>query len=208
MMMLAKTGNLSSVRADLAKLGHDVERYEATMRDHDRRHGSINAEIVPGAPACWYVVVPKPGMMSQAAAHLMRRRFGIYQPLLTKSRTQFGKMMSYKSPLFPGYLFVFVWGIDAQWTRIANCPGVSRLLMIGDKPAVMRSDYIMDLQREELVSEGLGGYRKRLRSKRSKGAYDRDFRVTMSTKSYWSGIDRLDTQERIGLLHKALSLPS
>src|SRR5437588_12517795 len=68
-------------------------------------HGRGHVAGQAGEPA-WHIVRTELGRETIAAAHLAGRRFGIYLPMIDSV------------PLFPGYLFVFAWGITDQWRRI------------------------------------------------------------------------------------------
>lgn len=85
-----------------------------------RANPSVRLEAKPEAP-CWHVVAAIPGQESVAAAYLISRHAAIYLPVKD------GR------PFLPGYLFVFAWGLDSQWRRILDAPGISGVLASGER---------------------------------------------------------------------------
>jgi transcription antitermination factor NusG len=119
-------GNLAAVFLDYAK------RAEQVMRDMDARRGKRDAEVVEGISPSWHVLLIEPQREATAAGHLVGRRFGIYLPMLYRKMVSRGRLIEQSRPMFPGYLFVFVWDLDTHRGRIMACPGVSGVLMVDD----------------------------------------------------------------------------
>jgi transcriptional antiterminator RfaH len=72
--------------------------------------------------------------------------YKIYQPLLREQRRSHGCKIIATPPLFPGYLFVWVvrgWW-DARWAA-----GVRRLIMDGERPAVVSDQIIDEIRKRE-----------------------------------------------------------
>ena len=172
--------------------------------------GPLNAELVANAESGWYVVSTHPAHELIAAAHLSSRRFGVYVPTLEdvvfgpKGKRRLSRRM------FPGYVFVFVWGIAQHVARIHACPGVARVLMLGDEhPAPIGQDFIDDAQAAEArsiaLAEGLY-WRGKKERKRWRNRADPENLLISSPKCYLSNIESLDGEARVGLLQKALGL--
>src|SRR5690348_11148010 len=102
--MLAKNGNMLDVYADVAR------RAEREAMMVEEKQGSFAAEIVAGCAPSWHLIRTVPVRESLAASHLIGRRFGTYLPTFGRDDVLpvSGKVKAGK-PLFPGYLFVFVW---------------------------------------------------------------------------------------------------
>ena len=193
-------GNMDDVFRALAERA--TERAE--------RIGPLNAELIANAEAGWYVVSKHPAHELVAAAHLSARRFGVYVPTLEdvvygpKGKRRLSRRM------FPGYVFVFVWGIAQHVARIHACPGVARVLMLGDEhPAPIGQDFIDGAQAAEArsiaLAEGLY-WKSKNRRKMKRRAWTEPEILTSSPKCYFSNIDSLDDESRVGVLHKALGL--
>lgn len=176
------------------------------------------AELAPDAVAQWYVVLVEPGRERIAAAHLAGRRFGVYLPERDDVRVVRGKPLARTYPLFPGYLFVFCWDIDHSKRRIEACPGVTELLKIDGRYAVLSETDIHDIRREENRARPLKMMietvsRKKSRWRRSRLSADT---VTIREQAIgdneivsvrtWSALHDLDDAGRVGVLRKALSL--
>ena len=58
--------------------------------------------------------------------------FTVWLPRIRLRRVVSGRKRIVTPALFPGYLFVF---IELQWHEVRRCPGVTRLVMDGDRPA-------------------------------------------------------------------------
>jgi transcription antitermination factor NusG len=209
--MLAKIGNMGRVYRTFAETQEITSAAERSMEATMRRATPLEAEIVPGCDPMWYVVLPLAGCAGIAARHLIRRRFGLYQPMIERVvYTRRGRVKR-KETMFPGYLFTFIWDVDKHFHRVRNCPGVLGFLMDRERPVAMPDRFIMRMQVEEFISEGLGQATRRFRRRYRKQALNGHFEpveFTISTKSYWRQAVDLEGPERIGLLHKALGLPS
>ena len=184
------------------------------------RANPFEASLVAGSRPHWHVIVTEPNRESTAAAHLVARGFGTYLPEFDEVVVIRGKRRVRRQRMFPGYLFVFIWAVETQWRRISACAGVSRLLLCGDKPAVLSDKDINDIQTEEfknlvnntpLFVETKKKRRKRLKRwerelerHACEGMVEGTFRV--STKSYFAGLEKEDSTGRNQILHRALGL--
>jgi transcription antitermination factor NusG len=110
----------------------------------DQKEGPYYAEILPHETPRWHIVRTAPGQENKATKFLADRRFGVALPRFVKgSRLIRGHEVSDLSEqlIFPGRVFVFVWGVLTHWHRIIANPGVQSIMCIGnEKPAVMPDD--------------------------------------------------------------------
>lgn len=193
----------------------ELYRYERTIQARHERSGPYEAEIVPGADPMWHVITTPPGHESIAAAHLIARRFGVYVPMIDRKQVINGKEVIRSSPMFPKYVFLFVWDLEAHWRRIRSCTGVSGLLRVGDEPFVVPDSVIDIFQRTEFKllvdtasDERPKRKRRRRRSVEERAPENDQHPVTISTKSYLQGIEALDDESRSALLPEVLGLAS
>jgi transcription antitermination factor NusG len=177
-----------------------------------------DAEIVPGRSPAWHVLITGPDRERTAAAHLAGRRFGVYVPEIEEASIRRGAVRSSATPLFRGYVFVFVWDIDRHRDRIMACPGVSAIMRRIDGSAVVISDVMIDQIRAtensnrplkmtiETVTK-----KKRWRQsiKKTKEIDVRDWDV-IGVRAYspFNRIAELDQEARNRLLMNALGLAS
>jgi len=126
--MLARTGNLSSVYFDHVKRQRDIEQAETAMHDVLAKAKPLEAEIVPGAKADWYLIYTFPGDDLRAMRWLARRRFGVFRPMQQRIDKRNELKVQGWEPTFPGWLFVFVWDIRKLKARLKKCPGVMEIL--------------------------------------------------------------------------------
>lgn len=207
--MLAKNGNMLEVYRDIARR---AER-EAMMVEEKR--GPFAAEIVADCAASWHLVQTAPRRETTAAAHLEGRRFGTYLPTFgVDSILPVSGECHAGMPLFPGYVFVFVWNIRRHWRRIVGCPGVAHIVVLDEEPVVVPDRVIDEIQVlevlngkiEDVCRAGRRGWRKRRREGDAPAASPQT--VTISTASRFTGLSGLEDDGRIGVLHRALGLAS
>lgn len=191
------------------------EEYIRSSEEKAAKAGPFAAEITPSRPALWHLLMTEPSRESLAASHLIGRRFAIYLPVFgadvvlpNSGQCRAGK------PLFPGYLFVFVWDIFKHWRRIHACPGVARVVTADDdRPVVVPDKVIDDIQvleavNGELAKEACRAGRRGYRRRRSDRKIEQATSVTISGVSRFGSIGPLDDETRISALHKALGLAS
>jgi hypothetical protein len=124
-MLANEKGNMRE--AYLAFRAGDEERLKF-VDDQLQKQGGFSAEIVPETEGQWIVVVTHPGEDGVASAHMVARRFGIYQPRIPTVRISRGRKHESMRPMYPNYIFAYVWDIGRHARRILSCPGVARLL--------------------------------------------------------------------------------
>jgi transcriptional antiterminator RfaH len=88
----------------------------------------------------WAVAQLQPARSGLALHCLRLANFEVYQPLLRERRVRHGRRAEVVVPLFVGYCFV---SIQLQWIRAQYCPGVLRIVSIGQEPARV-SDRVID----------------------------------------------------------------
>ncbi|MGY3488946.1 transcriptional antiterminator RfaH [Bradyrhizobium sp. USDA 4011] len=94
----------------------------------------------------WYVVQTQVNAEAKAAANLERQGFSIYFPRYLKRRSHARKVEIVPRPLFPRYLFVGIDLASQRWRAIQSTLGVSHLVCVGDRPAVVE-DRVIDALR-------------------------------------------------------------
>jgi transcriptional antiterminator RfaH len=72
--------------------------------------------------------------------------YRIYNPRLRVVRRNFGRKLETQTPLFPGYLFVW---IELQWSTARWAPGVRGLVMDGTQPAAVNDRIIAEIRARE-----------------------------------------------------------
>jgi len=97
----------------------------------------------------WYVVQTHVNAEVKAAANLGRQGFSIYFPRYLKRRSHARKVEAVPRPLFPRYLFVAIDLAAQRWRAIQSTLGVSNLVCVGDRPALVENGVIHALQARE-----------------------------------------------------------
>jgi transcription antitermination factor NusG len=160
-------------------------------------------------PAQWHLLRVQLHQESVATAHLVARRFGAYLPTFrTLERAGNGRRREVRRPIFPGYVFIFVWGLERHLRRIRACPGVIDIERFAG--SVVVPDYAVDLvQLIEARLDGYRGNRKRRgwRKRALTDALEPDDRLTIATKSRLIGVADLDDAGRQSLLLELLASP-
>lgn len=203
-------GNLAQVRA-ATSVGEVVD-YDGANK--------LGAEVVPSVTATWHIVETVPAQERVAAGHLIGRRFGVYLPETEQFEIRHGRGVGVLRPLFPGYLFVFVWGLRRHIGRILACPGVWRFLQIGEEPAVISDELIDKIRaienREQplIVTADFIGRPVSRRFRRTKASvqwqfiHDNEITGVRPWSAHLDGIvGNGNGDERKGLLHKAMGMP-
>lgn len=86
---------------------------------------SRNVELVEGLSPKWYVVEVA---ARDVEDELQKRQFGIYVPEENETAIVRGREVHRRVRMFPGYVFVFLWETDRNWTRLVHTPGVLSVL--------------------------------------------------------------------------------
>ncbi|MGJ5163179.1 transcription termination/antitermination NusG family protein [Bradyrhizobium sp. HKCCYLR1051] len=226
-MLAMSKDNLKDVRAATGEI--EIGQVVDFVDPHpvDPRLAEIPAAFTRG---CWHVIETMPNQEGIAASHLVGRRFGIYVPETEHTIIRRGRKVDVRRPMFPGYVFVFVWDIAQHWRRLRSIPGVARIVTMTAEdgtiePAVV-PDAKIDLIRLVENSErplwhdavvSVAEPAKKKRSKRRKGRKHKEETadVIVGDKLVWrtwdafrDGIADVDSDKRNQTLIAALSLPS
>lgn len=97
----------------------------------------------------WHVVQTHVNAEGKAAANLARQGFSIYLPRYLKRRSHARKVETVARPLFPRYLFVAIDLASQRWRAIQSTLGVSHLVCVGDRPALVEDRVIGALRARE-----------------------------------------------------------
>lgn len=136
------------------------------------RRGPLDAEIIEGLTPRWHILQTSPCREHDAAEYLSERKFGVYLPYYgERTKDRFGKPNYVVHTMFPGYLFVFVWGLLLQRRRILACPGVSAIVYFADEPAVVPDEQISRIQTGEFMLDLQHQPKPRRRWRRSRYAH-------------------------------------
>jgi hypothetical protein len=228
MLANENNGNMREVYLDLAK----NKELEDQINAAHLRQGGIVSEIRPGARGEWIVVITMPGEESIASGHLIGRRFGVYQPREPHSHMRRGRMIERMITLFPNYLFVHVWDVNKNLGRVLACTGVKRVLLLGDRPAIVPWALIDEIRAEEngknplrIAIDEVSGQSKSKKKRKKKRKNKKAFRKqaieqaevlaakeeghpndVMATYSWGFTFAAMPEAERVSALHKALGL--
>lgn len=82
------------------------------------------AAQIDGQPK-WYVIEVA---SRDVEDELIKRRFGIYVPEEDETVVTRGRKIDRRVRMFPGYVFVFLWETDENWSRLAGIRGVIGIL--------------------------------------------------------------------------------
>ena len=101
------------------------EDARAEMARPVRTYDPRSAQVVPGVEPKWYVIEVA---SRDVETELVKRRFGIYVPEEEETIIMRGRKVDRRVRMFPGYVFVFMWDTDENWSRLANIRGVLAVL--------------------------------------------------------------------------------
>lgn len=200
----------------------DEAFYTQLANERRERQGPLDAQLAADTVPNWHIVTTLPSHEHIASGHLIGRRFGVYHPLYRETIVRRGRKADVVRQLFPGYLFVFVWGIDEHYRRIVACPGVTGLLLAAGRPAVVPDQVIREIEATEMwEDQGLAQavanasysepvHKKRKWRRKPKTRHEspslRNEVVTVRPRSMFDGIETLDDGARKDLLHRAIGL--
>jgi hypothetical protein len=134
------------------RLGMSLEdraRVEAAERAGDRRaaeNATINEDIEPK----WHVLEVFAGKEMDTVEWLAERGFGVFVPLYFISEINRGRVNARRKKVIPGYVFIFVWDIEAHRSRIMSCETVQKIMMDGDRAAKVKDEDIQKLRALEI----------------------------------------------------------
>ena len=76
----------------------------------------------------WFILQFKSNSHHQAAKNLTRQGFEVFLPLHDTTSRKLSRFINASKPLFPGYMFIRFDKAQANWHKINNTYGVSRLI--------------------------------------------------------------------------------
>lgn len=171
------------------------------------------AQIAPGTDPKWYVVEIAGRDVED---ELVKRQFGIYVPEEDETVIVRGRKIDRRVRMFPGYVFVFIWETDENWSRIANTRGVVKILGALTDEQIDKIRYcencarpivLQDFEIEQEVMPKKS--RKRWRKAKKQIVMVRD---EVTAVRAWSALEdavmTLDSEGRIGALRNLLSVSS
>ena len=120
---------------------------ELAISRQARLASPLEAEV--SGEADWYLVQTRNGNDVGAMRWLARRRFGVFRPMMQK-RDRNGGLLQGWQPVFPGWLFVFLWDARKMQARLKACPGVYDIFCdpVTNQPVpIDRCDFVARLRR-------------------------------------------------------------
>lgn len=103
-----------------------------------------------GVEAKWCVVEVR---SRDVETELQRRHFGIYVPELTETSVRRGRKVERRLPIFPGYVFVFLWETGANFGRLAGVEGVTAIIGIITDEQIDKIRYLENCERPVTLQE-------------------------------------------------------
>ena len=94
----------------------------------------------------WAAAQLVPNRTALALHFLTLNGFETYNPVTQLQRVHHGRRVNVLHQLFPGYCFI---SIAQQWYRARWSPGIVRLVMDGERPAVVPDRVIGELRKRE-----------------------------------------------------------
>lgn len=85
----------------------------------------------------WFLAQVKPNADQIAKRNLERQGFKTFQPMEARTTVRRGKLVDQQRPFFSGYLFVTYPSAPVPWAVVNSTYGVSRLVKLGNKPAIV-----------------------------------------------------------------------
>lgn len=195
----------------------DRTSIERAMTERAQKAAPLLAEIDEATrPGYWYLFICSPDCDAKASRWLVRRRFGIFQPMERVNVDHVPRLV----PVFPGYIFVYVWDLEKSYSRIVSCPGVEEALMEFDRPVPIPDSFINRLRALSWVQdESAAGVRvarnanrrrsnpKRRARKSHKISTPQSRKADRLLRKHWENAVNLAPSERIGLLLQTVMPP-
>src|SRR5947209_1963270 len=94
----------------------------------------------------WTAAQLTPNRTALALHFLTLNGFEVYDPKTKLERVHRGRRVNVLHQLFPGYCFI---SIVQRWYEARWCPGIVRLVMDGERPAVVPDRVISELRKRE-----------------------------------------------------------
>ena len=95
----------------------------------------------------WFVIQFKPNSHFQAVKNLNQQGFETFLPLTDTTLRKTSQFVNSTRPLFPGYMFITFDRTNADWHKINNTYGVSRLVTFNSILKAIPSTFVDNLKR-------------------------------------------------------------
>ena len=103
----------------------------------------------------WFILQFKPNSHYQAKKNLNRQGFETFLPLHNITTRKVSRFTTTTKPLFPGYMFITFNRVEANWHKINNTYGVSRLVTTNANLRPIPNIFIDNLMRRYDTSGNL-----------------------------------------------------
>jgi transcriptional antiterminator RfaH len=148
------------------------------------------------ADRSWFLVQCKPREDQRALEHLERQSFECYRPVYSRELVRHGRRVLNTAALFPGYLFIRLDRLNANWLPISSTRGVVQIVRFGNYPLPVPDQIIEAIRR-------------RADSQRIREPYLRSGEHVVITEGSFAGIEGIftasDGEERVILLLNILN---
>lgn len=168
------------------------------MRAARMRTTRVLAQITPGVSGSWHILRCAAGRERRASDYLADLGFGIYLP---QHDTWKGSELERQTALFPGYIFIWLWGLAEHIQDVKSVPDIFGFLANPDGEPILVPDKIIKSiveieQRQWVEHLPRSFFRRRRRNEQ-----------TWTIPAWFvpnRGFAADDAQVRLGALHKAL----
>jgi transcriptional antiterminator RfaH len=97
----------------------------------------------------WYLVYAKPRQEAVARTNLARQGYQTYLPLVRQTSKRQGRRVSVVGPMFPRYLFIYLYEQSDNWGPIRSTLGVVSLVRFGAHAAQVPEGLVAMLKQRE-----------------------------------------------------------
>jgi transcription antitermination factor NusG len=177
------------------------------VQTHDPRAAQLAAGVTPK----WYVVEI---IARDVEAELVKRQFGIYVPEEDETVIVRGRRVDRRVRMFPGYVFVFLWDTDANWSLIVNTRGVIGILGALTDEQIDKIRYCENcarpvlLQTFDIEQDVVPKRKKRRKIKRRVVTISDEVTSVRAWSAFEDAVMTLDSAGRIGALENLLGVSS
>jgi transcriptional antiterminator RfaH len=90
----------------------------------------------------WYLIHCKPRQDQRALENLERQAYQCYQPTRMVERLRHRRKQRILEPLFPGYIFIRLNGVNDNWQPICSTRGVNQIVRFNEHPLIVQDEII------------------------------------------------------------------